>query len=67
MDNVHELTFRWRESQARLEEREKVWHEKMETQSNKSMQSHQTCLVAFFQDVADVKDQFSRVVSSIQK
>lgn len=67
MDNVRELTFRWRESQGKLEEREKSWQEKMDTQSSKLTQSHRDSLLAFFKDVAEVKDHFSRVVASIQK
>lgn len=67
MDNVHELTFRWRESQAKLEEREKAWHEKITAESSKSAQLHQSALSAFFRDVASVKDSFSSVVSSIHK
>lgn len=67
IDNVHELTFRWRESQTKLEERERAWHQKLEAQSSKSVQSYQANLTAIFRDVADVKDHFSSTVSSIHK
>ena len=67
IDNVHELTYRWRESQAKLEEREKAWQEKVAEQSSKSTQQQQTNLSAFFSDVINVKDQFSTIVASIQQ
>lgn len=67
MEDVQELTFGWEESQARLEEKERAWQEKMETQTSKSAQSHQTSLSACFQDVASTKDQFNDVTASIYK
>ncbi len=67
MEDIHELTFRWRESLAKLNEREKDWKERMEDYSTKSAHSHQNKLSTVAQDVAEMKTQFGDVVSSVQK
>ena len=67
MEDVHELMYRWSESQTKLDERERDWQEKMESQSSKSTLSHHTSLSSLYQGVADVKYLFSNVTGSIQK
>lgn len=67
MEDVHDLAFRWSECQERLDEREKTWLEKMDSQATKSEQSHQTSLSSLIKDVAEVKSQFSSVTASIHR
>ena len=67
MEDIHDLAFRWSECQEKLDEREKTWQEKMESQASKSAQSHQTSLSSLIKDVAKVKSQFSSVTASIYR
>jgi hypothetical protein len=67
MEDVHELMFRWSESQTMLDEKEREWHEKIESQSSKTSLSHHTSLSSLYKGVADVKYLFSNVTGSIQK
>lgn len=67
MEDVHDLAFRWSECQERLDEREKSWLEKIDSQVTKSAQSHQTSLSSLIKDVAGVKSQFSSVTASIHR
>ncbi len=67
VEDIHELTFRWRETMTRLEEGEKGWQEKMENQATKSAQSNHSNLSAVVQNVAEIKTKFVNVVSSVHK
>ena len=67
VEDIHELTFRWRETMTRLEEGEKGWQEKMENQATTSAQANHSNLSAVTQEVAEIKTKFDKVVSSVQK
>ena len=67
VEDIHELTFRWRESLAKLDEGEKAWEERMEHQSAKSNQFNQANLSTVAQDIADMKTKFHDVISSVHK
>lgn len=67
VEDVHELTYRWGESQAKLEERESVWQQKMATTTKKSLGDHQTSLVLSLQEVANVKHQISTATAAIKR
>lgn len=66
-EDVHELTYRWGESQSKLEEKERTWQQKMVTVTSKSLGDHQTSLSLSLQEVADVKDYISIATAAIKR
>lgn len=66
-EDVHELTYRWGESQTKLDEKEREWQEKMETTACKSLGDHRSSLSLSLQEVADVKNQISTTTAAIRR
>ena len=67
MDDVHQLTFRWKESQSKLEEREIYWRETIENKTNESLESQKMSLSTLLRNIANVKSQFSKLSFSVKK
>ncbi len=66
MDDVHQLTFRWKETKNKLEERESALAKDMERQTSKMLDSHQRALSASLKDTTNVKDELADMLASIQ-